>query len=92
MTDTIKKIIKSSGAIICPYCEGEGEIGDFCGHESTRSCYMCAGRGVVKSLKKQRHTKSCIICNGRGAVSGCGGCDDKGFHEWKSYELWKKSK
>jgi len=89
MTNAIIKLIESTGALICPTCDGEGEVGYFCGHDSTTTCYNCEGNGVVKSLKKQKHKKKCSICNGRGAKSGCGGCGDKGFHEWESYELLK---
>jgi hypothetical protein len=78
MTTTIKNLIKSSGFLICPACEGEGEIGYFCGHESTTGCYMCAGHGVIKSLKKQKQKKTCTIYNGRGGI-GC--CGKKEFHE-----------
>lgn len=85
MTSAIKKLILSQGLLICPACNGEGEFDYFCGHETTTDCYMCAGNGVVRSLKKQKHRKTCTICNGR--ESGCGGCKNKGFHEWESYEL-----
>lgn len=84
MTPTIKKIIKDSGFIICPHCYGEGDIDSFCGHYTTVNCYMCGGHGVVKSLTLQKHTKPCNICKGK----GCGGCNDKGFHEWESYECF----
>lgn len=84
MTNSIKKIIKAKGLLICPSCNGEGEVGYFCGHETTTNCYMCNGNGVIKSLKKQKHKKTCSICNGRGGL-GC--CKNKGYHEWESYEL-----
>jgi len=84
MTETIKRIIESIELRICPSCHGEGEIGYFCGHESTTNCYMCDGKGVIKSLKKQKHRRTCSICDGRGGL-GC--CNKKGFHEWESYEL-----
>jgi DnaJ-class molecular chaperone len=84
MTATCKKIIESAGFFICPFCKGEGEIGYFCGHESSTNCYMCGGKGVIKSLKKQKNKKTCDICGGRGGL-GC--CDNKGFHEWESFEL-----
>ncbi len=83
MTETCKKIIESAGFLICPFCEGEGEIGYFCGHESSTNCSMCGGEGVVKSLKKQKNKKICDICSGRGGL-GC--CDNKGFYEWESFE------
>jgi len=86
VTPTIKKIIKSNGLLICPSCDGEGEIGHFCGHETTEDCYMCDGQGVVRSLKKQKHRRICLICGGRGGL-GC--CDHKGFHEWESYKLFE---
>jgi hypothetical protein len=86
MTSTIKSIVESAGFLICPHCEGNGEIGYFCGHESYTNCYMCAGEGVVKSLNKQKHRKTCSICSGRGGL-GC--CDKKGFREWETFELIK---
>jgi hypothetical protein len=86
MTLTIKSIVESAGFLICPYCEGNGEIGYFCGHESSTNCYMCAGEGVVKSLNKQKHKKTCTICSGRGGL-GC--CNKKGFREWETFELIK---
>ena len=85
MTKAIKELINSQGLMICPSCEGEGEIGYFCGHESTTSCYWCGGKGIIKSLNKQKHRKNCIICDGR--EGGCGGCNNKGYQEWESYEL-----
>ncbi len=83
MTKSIKKIIELGGFLVCPYCEGEGEIGYFCGHETTTNCYMCGGNGVVKSLEKKINRKDCAICSGRGG--GC--CGGKGFNEWESYEI-----
>lgn len=73
--------------LICPSCEGEGEIGYFCGHETTSHCYDCQGRGIIRSLKKQKHKKDCMICNGR--KGGCGGCNfnANGWQEWESYEV-----
>jgi hypothetical protein len=88
MTDAIGNILKENGLLICPSCRGEGEIGYFCGHETTTMCYMCAGNGVIRSTKKQKHRKPCSICAGRG---GRGCCDNKGFHEWESYELFDAS-
>jgi len=85
MTDAVRSIIKASGLLICPSCDGEGETGYFCGHETTTTCYMCAGNGVIRSTQKQRHRKTCSICGGRG---GPGCCNNKGFHEWESYELF----
>jgi hypothetical protein len=87
MTKEIKKFIESHGALICPSCEGEGEVGYFCGHDTITKCSKCAGKGLVASLKKQKQSKKCIICNGRDG--GCGGCDShpKGLIEWESYEL-----
>lgn len=84
MTNAIKQLIKSSGALVCPSCDGEGEVGYFCGHETTTTCYRCAGKGVIKSLNKQKHRKTCSICQGRGG-KGC--CENRGFQEWESYEL-----
>jgi len=89
MTDTIIQIIKNAGLIVCPGCDGSGEIDTFCGHYSLEVCYMCDGHGVIKSLKKQKHRKTCFICNGNGGI-GC--CNDKGFHEWESYELYDNNK
>jgi hypothetical protein len=88
MTDTIKSIIKAGGLLICPACDGEGEVGYFCGHETTTLCYLCAGHGVIRSTKKQKHSKKCNICHGR--KGGCGGCNShpKGLIEWESYELF----
>ncbi len=88
MTKTIKIIIEESGFLVCPACDGYGEVGYFCGHEKTTDCYMCNGHGVVRSLKKQRHAKKCNICNG--SKGGCGGCNShpKGLIEWESYELY----
>jgi len=87
MRDSIKKIIESTGLMVCPACEGEGELNYFCGHESTSDCYHCSGRGVIRSLNKEKHSKVCIICNGRSG--GCGGCnfDSEGFIRWESFEL-----
>jgi len=56
-----ESIVESAGFLICPYCEGNGKIGYFCGHESSTNCYMCAGGGVVKSLNKQKHRKTCEL-------------------------------
>lgn len=87
MTNAIKKIIESIGLMICPSCDGEGEVGYFCGHESIRGCRMCASKGVIKSTKKQKHSKKCDLCDGR--KGGCGYCDDHpdGLIEWETYEL-----
>ena len=85
MTETIKKLILSQGLLICPICKGDGEVGYFCGHETTVDCYHCDSRGIIRSLNKQKHTKQCIICKGGGGL-GC--CDNKGFQEWESYELY----
>jgi tRNA-binding EMAP/Myf-like protein len=87
MTSEIREFIKSQGMLICPSCEGEGEIGYFCGHETTSHCYDCQGRGIIRSLKKQKHKKDCMICNGR--KGGCGGCNfnANGWQEWESYEV-----
>lgn len=90
MTTAIKDLCKSQGFLICPSCDGEGEVGYFCGHESSSICYKCAGHGIIKSLKKVKRSKDCIICNGR--TGGCGGCNfnPKGLIEWESYELYEK--
>lgn len=85
MNKIIQKIVEESGMLICPACEGEGEVDYWCGHDSTTACIMCAGKGVVRSLKKQKHIKVCHICKGRG---GPGCCKNKGFHEWESYRLY----
>jgi hypothetical protein len=84
MTNAIKQVIANSGLLICPTCNGEGEIGYFCGHETTSTCYDCQGNGIVKSLNKQKQRYSCRICNGRG---GPGCCDNKGFREFETWEL-----
>lgn len=85
MTIAIRNLIETCGLLVCPYCEGEGDIQTFCGHESTETCRMCAGRGIIKSLKKQKHKKTCSICGGKGG-KGC--CDNKGFREWESFEIY----
>lgn len=92
MTNAIKKIIESGGLLVCPSCDGEGEIGYFCGHESTTTCYKCEGDGVVFSTKRQKRSKKCQICSGR--KGGCGGCNFhiKGLIEWESYELFDLEK
>lgn len=89
MTHTIKEIIKSQNLLLCPACDGEGEIGYFCGHDTTTKCYHCAGHGVIRSLKKVCQSKKCSICKGR--EGGCGGCNfnAKGLIEWQSYELFQ---
>ena len=84
MTDTIKSFIQSNGLLICPSCDGEGEIGYFCGHESYSTCYHCAGHGIIRSLNKVKQRKDCIICQGKGCL---GGCNNRGYQEWESYEL-----
>jgi hypothetical protein len=84
MTTSIKNLLLSQGFLICPSCDGEGEIGYFCGHESSSTCYDCAGHGVIRSLKKVTQRKECIICAGKGCL---GGCNHRGYHEWESYEL-----
>lgn len=85
MTSEIKDFIKSHGMLICPSCDGEGEVGYFCGHETTSMCYDCGGKGIIRSLNKQKHRKECVICKGQGGL-GC--CKNKGYHEWESYELY----
>jgi len=87
MTSTIKKLIDSQGLLMCPMCDGEGEVGYFCGHETTTYCYHCGGKGIIRSLNKQKQSKVCIICHGRNG--GCGGCnsDPEGLIKWESYEL-----
>jgi hypothetical protein len=85
MTPEIKDLIKHTGNLVCPYCDGGGEVGTFCGHESTETCRMCAGKGIVKSMDKQTHRKDCVICSGKGCA---GGCDWRGYQEWDSYELF----
>jgi len=88
MTDTIKQIVESAGYLICPTCEGEGEVGYFCGHETTVTCKDCDGHGAVRSLARQTHRRTCHICKGRG---GPGCCKNRGYQEWESYELCKSS-
>jgi len=86
MTVEIKNLIASQGFLICPSCDGNGEISYFCGHESTTNCRWCGGNGIVKSIQKQKHNKPCGICNGK--EGGCGGChSERGVIEWESYEL-----
>lgn len=90
MTEKIKEFIKSHGALVCPSCEGEGELLFFGGRHNIYSlteCIDCAGNGLVASLKKQKQSKKCNICNGRDG--GCGGCNShpKGLIEWETYEL-----
>lgn len=85
MTNAIKKLINANGLLICPSCNGDGENDSFCGHYTTEDCYMCKGNGIIKSLNKQKHKKPCAICDGR--EGGCGGCGNKGFYEWESFEL-----
>ena len=85
MTSAIQQIVKASGFLFCPNCNGSGEVTYFCGHNVDEDCVWCAGHGIIKSLKKQKHQKKCFICSGRGGI-GC--CDKKGFHEWESYELF----
>lgn len=91
MTETIKSIIKARGLLICPACDGEGELNYFCGHNINTLCYMCAGHGVIRSTKKQKYSKKCEICKGR--KGGCGGCNNnpKGVIKWESYELFEGS-
>jgi DnaJ-class molecular chaperone len=86
MTNEIKKFIESHGLLICPQCEGEGEVGYFCGHDSTQNCSACGGKGIIKSLNKQLHRKTCVVCRGRGGI-GC--CDERGYQEWESFEIYK---
>lgn len=88
MTDAIKSVIEKAGLLICPFCEGEGEVGYFCGHETTTECRMCGGNGIIRSTKKQKHSKKRNICNGN--KGGCGGCNfhPKGLIVWTSYELF----
>lgn len=74
-------MIESTGAIICPRCNGEGEVGY--GH-TTEHCYTCNSDGVVKSLKKIKRLKTCTICNGKGG-KGC--CENKGYQEWETFEF-----
>jgi DnaJ-class molecular chaperone len=89
MTSAIKNLIeKANNLLICPSCRGEGEVDYFCGHYTTTSCEMCAGNGIIKSLKKQKHQEVCIICRGKG---GPGCCDNRGFQEWESYELFENA-
>ena len=85
MTSEFKKIIEAQGLLICPTCDGEGEYDTFCGHYSSETCSSCQGSGIIRSLNKQKHRKECVICNGRGCL---GGCDNKGYHEWESFELY----
>ena len=43
MTPEIKKVIESTGAVICPKCDGEGEVGTFCGHVQRRKLLLVRG-------------------------------------------------
>lgn len=61
MTNKIQQLIKSSGFILCPVCNGEGEVGYFCGHDSSAVCEMCNGDGIVRSLKKQVYNEDSRI-------------------------------
>lgn len=89
MTRTIRNIVEALGLQICPTCDGEGEIGYFCGHETTTNCYMCDSAGVIRSQTKVKRSKKCDICHGR--KGGCGSCNSnpKGLIEWESYELFE---
>lgn len=89
MTNAIKKLIKSAGAVICPHCNGEGEYESFCGHYMTTSCHSCCGNGIVKSLKKLKKRKTCSICNGKG---GPGCCENRGYQEWEIFEPFVSKK
>ena len=82
MTPEIRRIVKNAGYLICPSCDGEGEVGYFCGHETTTTCHWCGGKGAVRSLVKQKNREPCRICDGRGGL-GC--CGHKGYIEWESY-------
>jgi DnaJ-class molecular chaperone len=84
MTRFIKDFIKSQNLLVCLACDGEGEVGYFCGHDITTKCYHCDGNGIIRSLKKEKHRRECSICKGKGGL-GC--CDNKGYLKWESYEL-----
>jgi DnaJ-class molecular chaperone len=84
MNNAIRRIAEASGLLVCPSCNGEGEVDYFCGHESTETCHDCGGQGVIISLNKQKHKETCVICKGGG---GPGCCNNRGFQEWESYEL-----
>lgn len=86
MTSAIKSLIEAGGVLICPACDGDGEVGYFCGHDTFTDCHHCDGHGVIRSLNKQKHRKPCVICEGRKCL---GGCDNRGYHEWESYELFE---
>lgn len=84
MTKKIRELIQASGRTICPRCGGTGEITTFCGHDIQEECHWCDGNGVVKSTKKVKKRDPCHICGGRG---GPGCCNNKGYHEYETYEL-----
>ena len=87
MTKAIRTVIEKNKLLVCPSCDGEGEVGYFCGHETTTECRWCGGKGVIRSTKRQKQSKECDICNGR--KGGCGGCNHhpQGLIEWESFEL-----
>jgi hypothetical protein len=49
MNKTIKKLIENTGFMVCHSCEGEGEVGYFCGHDTTATCDVCVGKGVIRT-------------------------------------------
>lgn len=84
MTKTIKQLIESCGALICPSCNGEGEAREFCGHYVDFACETCDENGIIKSTKLVTYLKTCLYCGGR----GCRKCDDSGYMESEKYELF----
>ena len=57
MTKEIKKLITSNGMLVCPACDGEGEVGYFAGHETTINCSMCGGHGMIAAQSKETENK-----------------------------------
>lgn len=47
MTEAIMNVVKEGGFSICETCNGEGEHGYFCGHETIAECDDCCGSGLV---------------------------------------------
>ena len=84
MTNAIKKLIEFCGALICPSCNGEGEVQEFCGHYVDFDCERCDGNGIIKSTKLVTYSKTCVYCSGK----GCRQCYDSGYVESEKYELF----
>lgn len=47
MTEAIRDVINESGFSVCKTCNGDGEHGYFCGHETIVECADCNGSGIV---------------------------------------------